>query len=235
MSDKDEVKFSGTKWIVLAAVLVFVFWAAAALVTAVLGNFEASGQFGDTFGALNALFSGLAFTGVVAAVLLQSQELREQRKELRRAREEAARTARAQELYSRLSALAALIQHYTPIARSDHGASSEARERLQVLVGELEHLNARAAGLGEGPAGIVPPPDPLIITGSFNHAPPEVIAMRKRFEADGYEQKWISSHSRGEYPEPWFAPKTSIGSEIQTKEGAVWMVRPRDPKMTVIP
>ena len=40
------------------------------------------GTFGDMFGATNALFSGLAFVGVIFAILLQSKELKLQRKEL---------------------------------------------------------------------------------------------------------------------------------------------------------
>ena len=46
------------------------------------------GQFGDMFGAVNALFSGLAFAGVVIAILLQRQELKLQRKELKQTRQE---------------------------------------------------------------------------------------------------------------------------------------------------
>lgn len=40
------------------------------------------GQFGDVFGVANALFSGLAFAGIIYTILLQREELREQRKEL---------------------------------------------------------------------------------------------------------------------------------------------------------
>lgn len=46
-----------------------------------------AGEFGDMFGASNALFSGLAFVGVIIAILLQSQELKLQRKELIETRE----------------------------------------------------------------------------------------------------------------------------------------------------
>lgn len=42
-----------------------------------------SGVFGDSFGALNTLFSGLAFAGIIISIFLQSQELKETRKELR--------------------------------------------------------------------------------------------------------------------------------------------------------
>ena len=40
------------------------------------------GQFGDSFGAVNALFAGLAFAGVIFAILLQKKELELQRDEL---------------------------------------------------------------------------------------------------------------------------------------------------------
>jgi len=55
------------------------------------------GQFGDMFGALNALFSGLAFLGVIYAILLQRSELELQRKELKLTRREMERSAKAQE------------------------------------------------------------------------------------------------------------------------------------------
>jgi hypothetical protein len=40
------------------------------------------GTFGDMFGGINALFSGLAFVGIIYAVLLQRKELENQREEL---------------------------------------------------------------------------------------------------------------------------------------------------------
>jgi hypothetical protein len=46
------------------------------------------GTFGDMFGAVNALFSGLAFAGIVITILLQRQELELQRKELTLTRQE---------------------------------------------------------------------------------------------------------------------------------------------------
>ena len=55
------------------------------------------GTFGDMFGAVNTLFSGLAFAGVIYAIILQQQELTLQREELKMTREELNRTATAQE------------------------------------------------------------------------------------------------------------------------------------------
>jgi hypothetical protein len=53
-------------------------------------NLEQSGQVGDLFGAVNALFSGLAFAGVIIAIWLQRKDLELQRDELRLQREEMA-------------------------------------------------------------------------------------------------------------------------------------------------
>lgn len=53
-----------------------------------LHNLDDRGSFGDMFGAVNALFSGLAFAGVILAILLQKEELSLQRKELELTRNE---------------------------------------------------------------------------------------------------------------------------------------------------
>ncbi len=55
------------------------------------------GLFGDSFGALNALFSGFAFLGIIYTIILQTQELGLQRKELELTRAELKRAAEAQE------------------------------------------------------------------------------------------------------------------------------------------
>ena len=46
------------------------------------------GSYGDLFGFTNTLFSGLAFVGVIAAILIQSEELKLQREELKETRSE---------------------------------------------------------------------------------------------------------------------------------------------------
>lgn len=80
-------------WIVFNALLFIIFQ-----------NLSDSGTFGDTFGAVNSLFSGLAFAGVIYTIILQNKELELQRQELRLQREELvltrkelARSASAQE------------------------------------------------------------------------------------------------------------------------------------------
>nr|WP_315232232.1 hypothetical protein [uncultured Flavobacterium sp.] len=60
-------------------------------------DWSKSGTFGDTFGAINSLFSGLALAGIIYTIYLQKIELGLQRKELEYTRDELTRTADAQE------------------------------------------------------------------------------------------------------------------------------------------
>lgn len=53
-----------------------------------LSNEEIRGVFGDKFGAINALFSALAFAGIIFTIILQKKELRLQREELAETRDE---------------------------------------------------------------------------------------------------------------------------------------------------
>lgn len=50
--------------------------------------FDERGTFGDMFGSINALYSGLAFAGIIFTILLQRKELNYQREELRETRKE---------------------------------------------------------------------------------------------------------------------------------------------------
>ena len=52
-------------------------------------------SFGEMFGAVNALFSGLAFAGVICAILLQREDLSLQRTELQLTREQHTASAKA--------------------------------------------------------------------------------------------------------------------------------------------
>jgi hypothetical protein len=95
------------------------------------------GTFGDMFGSVNALFSGLAFAGIILTILLQSRELSLQRQELKDTREELKRSATAQErteiaqnrqaenqkISAKLSALNTLVIYYGDIIQSKENSS----------------------------------------------------------------------------------------------------------------
>lgn len=73
--------------------MVLAVWAGAGFtIFLLLPNWSDRGQFGDLFGAVNALFSGLAFAGLYWALHLQSEQLDLQRTELALQREELAAT-----------------------------------------------------------------------------------------------------------------------------------------------
>jgi hypothetical protein len=63
------------------------------------------GTYGDMFGLLNCLFSGLALIGVAYAIVLQSRDLHNQQEELKR-------NAKASELQNRLAAYQSLADHH---------------------------------------------------------------------------------------------------------------------------
>jgi hypothetical protein len=59
-------------------------------------DWTASGAFGDTFGAINSLFSSLAFGALIYTIILQSNELKIQREELILTREQLTEAANSQ-------------------------------------------------------------------------------------------------------------------------------------------
>jgi hypothetical protein len=99
----------GLKYVIVLGGLIGVVWIgyAVALLVATPGLAQ-PGQFGDSFGVLNALFAGLGLIAVAAALLLQSNELKHQRED-----SEAARLANeAVRQTERQRAAIDLIQHY---------------------------------------------------------------------------------------------------------------------------
>lgn len=65
--------------LVVACVVICILWAGSAVL---LWPLENRGEFGDMFGAANALFSGLAFAGLIFTIHVQRRELSLQREEL---------------------------------------------------------------------------------------------------------------------------------------------------------
>ena len=110
--------------LIIFASVVILWLAGAALVhfAPFLSNLGERGLFGDSFGAINALFAGLAFAGLIYAIMLQRQELQLQREELRLTRQELARSADAQEKsigslseQNKLQTQTALLAAYTAL------------------------------------------------------------------------------------------------------------------------
>lgn len=114
------VVFFGVVIIVAAIVIYFVLTS--------LPSWQERSQFGEMFGVLNAFFSGLAFLGLVYTILLQRQELAEQRLSVERT--------------NRLNGLSALLticsddeEKYRDI---DRERSSVARLRKEKVLAQIE-------------------------------------------------------------------------------------------------
>jgi hypothetical protein len=87
MSEEDH-RIS-KKLICVYLVLVLVIWAASWFFTMkYFGDWQDRANFGDMFGAVNSLFAGLAFAGIIITVYMQSKELALQRDELKLTRDE---------------------------------------------------------------------------------------------------------------------------------------------------
>ena len=101
--DTDEIRIPS--WENFGKVCVVALLVQLAITSVIYLSFDdwsTRGTFGDMFGAANALFSSIAFVGILFAILLQRQELTLQRKELSLTREELQKTAAAQEMTARL-------------------------------------------------------------------------------------------------------------------------------------
>lgn len=107
---KNDDDVNEKKHIGLLAIIILLLWSAS---WAFLRNDPNRGTFGDMFGAINSLFSGFAFLGIIYTILLQRQELSLQRKELQLTRDELRKTAEAQEKAERALAKQAISMEKT--------------------------------------------------------------------------------------------------------------------------
>ena len=93
---------------------VFLFWRQSYLYFEKQNDWGLSGTIGDSFGAINALFSGLAFVGLICTLLMQKKELGYQREDL-----EETRTVMASQLEEMRSSKRLQSQPLIVVARVD--------------------------------------------------------------------------------------------------------------------
>ncbi|MEP0986013.1 hypothetical protein [Ekhidna sp.] len=94
ISDKNLRKLRLDRILIISSIGVFIIWSGTFIV---LQKFQNPGTIGDSFGMVNALFSALAFSFLIYTSLLQTEELRLQRKELKENRRALEKSARHQE------------------------------------------------------------------------------------------------------------------------------------------
>lgn len=130
MVDKSD---DGWPWWAKTLIVLAIF-GAIALVWWFVGNWpnrhfsdvHDAADFGGSFAFVESLFSGLAFAGVIIAILLQSQELRLQRKELEETRAELKKSAEAQKDMHKAMSLTAYLQATATLSDAISSPTSEA-------------------------------------------------------------------------------------------------------------
>lgn len=141
---ENENEISNNKILLFVLVIVILFSIYGICIYYSFSDWQERGTFGDAFGALNALFSGLAFVGIIYTIFLQRKELELQRKELELTRQELKRTAEAQEKSekalvkqvvsmertAKLNALNTLLSHYSSDRNNNSISGEERREAL---------------------------------------------------------------------------------------------------------
>ncbi len=109
---------------------------------------DSVGVFGDAFGALNTLFAGLAFAGVIVTLMLQQQELRLQREEIRESRKAQQGAHMALDQQALLLAFTGYLQTSSSLGAAGdsqaRAAVAEIHEDLVALICEL--TNSRDKG-----------------------------------------------------------------------------------------
>ena len=91
-----------------------------------LPDWQTRGQFGDVFGVVNALFSGLAFAGIVYTILTQ--------------REESSFNVTAAERAARLTAMSVLVAAYTERARYLDSRAAPDTKKVQGIQDSLKQV-----------------------------------------------------------------------------------------------
>lgn len=133
---------------ILSGILITVFWwywtvyRVPELATE-LSVSDEMGQVGDMFGSVAALFSGLAFAGIIVTLIMQGEELKLQRGELRLTRQELTKSAEAQQQGALLNGHAALIQYHTTLRtalRQSGKSLKEVNHKLKVDADKISEI-----------------------------------------------------------------------------------------------
>lgn len=153
----EEKRFQIDLLIKMIVLVVAIWIASTVLIVFGLDNWSDRGTFGDLFGAVNALFSGLAFAGLIYTIVLQKQDLELQRNEIKLNRTELKKTAKAQQnsekalieqveqmkVASKLNALKTLIDYYNIQITNPNNSSeiiAKAKEKRKSTIQEIDTL-----------------------------------------------------------------------------------------------
>lgn len=153
----EEKKSKSSIFIKLIILVVLIWMLSAIVIIAFLDDWSHRGTFGDLFGAVNALFSALAFAALIYTIILQREEIKQNRGEIILNRKELAKGAKLQQkahevlieqvaqthLSAKMNAMRVLVDYYNnQIAnpKSLPETIEKAREKRKQIIRKIDEL-----------------------------------------------------------------------------------------------
>ena len=153
-TDKKKNKSELNKFLFYTFVIIIIWTISFLALNITYSSLDDKTRFGDIFGAINTLFSGLAFAGIIFTIQLQRKDLKLQREDLKMTRMELQRSASAQEksenalkeqsksleATAKISALNTLVQAYNAkiIGSANSGKSNNFDKKRDICIKHIE-------------------------------------------------------------------------------------------------
>ena len=154
------VKKDNSKNNLLIKLIVFVIliWGASAiLIILLLSEWSERGNFGDLFGAVNALFSALAFAVLIYTIVLQREEIKQNREEIVLNRKELQKSSKLQRkaqevliqqveqthLSAKMNAMRTLVDYYNNQIlnpKSNEDVIEKAKQKRKLIIIQIDQL-----------------------------------------------------------------------------------------------
>lgn len=140
-ADRTQDRRTWSLFLKVSLLVIGIWGASATALVLTVDDFGKSGTFGDSFGVLNTLFSGLAFAGIIVTVKMQNDEMREQRKELQKQK-------KAAQLYHRERMFLMLLDEFKK-SRERRFSIADVRLILRECLFDTPALNGRSTEAGQ--------------------------------------------------------------------------------------
>lgn len=158
---KPKINNSDNKQYKVLAVLssiIFLAWVLSGIITYyAASNWSDRGTIGDMFGAVNSLFSGLAFAALIYTIIMQREEIKMNREEIVLNRKELKKATTAQlhsqealkeqvkqtHLTAKINAMSTVINYYNSQVSNPHNAPElidKAKQKRRNLIQKMDEL-----------------------------------------------------------------------------------------------
>ena len=144
-------------WLLMTVVVIFLWGLSAYIIMNAYPSWEVRGTVGDMFGAVNALFSGLAFAALIYTIILQREEIKANRSEIAQNRKELKKSTQAQlrsqralqdqaaqaHLSSKLNAMNTIINYYNAQISNPQSSADmikQAKEKRRAVIRSIDIL-----------------------------------------------------------------------------------------------